>query len=59
MMPVASDDAQAKATAMKLAEVLGFEAIDARPLEPLALFWIKQACAQKFGPTFAFSLIRQ
>ncbi|HLN09692.1 MAG TPA: NAD(P)-binding domain-containing protein [Xanthobacteraceae bacterium] len=65
MMPMASDDAEAKAIVAMLAEELGFEAIDAgalkaaRLLEPLALFWIKQAYAQKFGRSFAFSLVRR
>jgi 8-hydroxy-5-deazaflavin:NADPH oxidoreductase len=65
MMPMASDDAEAKTVVAKLAEDLGFEAVDAGPLkaarllEPLALFWIKQAYAQGFGRAFAFSLIRR
>lgn len=65
MMSVASDDADAKTTVMRLAEELGFEAIDAgalkaaRLLEPLAMFWIKQAYAQKFGTNFALALARR
>jgi 8-hydroxy-5-deazaflavin:NADPH oxidoreductase len=65
MMPLASDHAEAKTIVGKLAEELGFEAVDAGPLkaarllEPLAMFWIKQAYAQKFGPNFAFSLVRR
>ena len=65
MMSVAGDDAEAKVIVIKLAEELGFEAIDAgalkaaRLLEPLAMFWIKQAYAQKFGTNFAFTLTRR
>lgn len=65
MMPMASDDAEAKTIVAKLAEDLGFEPVDAGPLkaarllEPLALFWIKQAYAQGFGRAFAFSLTRR
>ncbi|MBV9518437.1 MAG: NADPH-dependent F420 reductase [Hyphomicrobiales bacterium] len=64
-MPVASDDARAKSQVLKLAEDLGFEAIDAGPLkaarlmEPMALFWINQAYAQKQGLEFAFALTRR
>ncbi|HLK83882.1 MAG TPA: NADPH-dependent F420 reductase [Xanthobacteraceae bacterium] len=65
MMPLAGDDAEAKTVVAKLAEELGFEAIDAgrltaaRLLEPLAMFWIKLAYAQNFGRNFAFSVIRR
>jgi predicted dinucleotide-binding enzyme len=65
MMAVASDDASARAVVAKLAEDLGFEAIDAGPLkvarllEPLATFWIRQAYAQGMGRAFAFSVTRR
>jgi len=65
LMPVASDDQAAKAVVMKLADELGFEAVDAGPLraarllEPMAVLWIKQAIERRFGRNFAFALTRR
>jgi predicted dinucleotide-binding enzyme len=65
MMPVASDDGEAKGIVADLADELGFEAVDAGPLkaarllEPMAMFWIKLAYAQGLGRDFAFSLARR
>lgn len=59
------DDAEAKKTAARLAEELGFEAVDAGPLaearslEHLALLWIHLAYVQKLGRGIAFKLMRR
>lgn len=65
-MPMAGDDAQAKAVVGKLAEELGFEAVDAGPLkasrylEPIAMQWIRLAYGGGgFGRQFAFSVVRR
>ncbi len=65
MMPVASDDAQAKQTVRKLADDLGFESMDAGPLkasrllEPMAVLWISHAYAGGAGTSFAYALTRR
>ncbi len=59
------DDASAKAVAARLAEDLGFEALDAGPLaearllEHLALLWIHLAVVQRHGRDVAFKLMRR
>lgn len=59
------DDSEAKKVAARLAEDLGFEAVDAGPLsearslEYLALLWIHLAYGQKMGPGIAFKLLRR
>ncbi|MBZ0148436.1 MAG: NADPH-dependent F420 reductase [Pseudorhodoplanes sp.] len=64
VMFVAGDDDGAKKTVQKLAEEIGFEAIDAGPLkasrylEPMAMQWIKLAYGG-VGKQFAFSLVRR
>lgn len=64
-MPVAGDDPKAKAVVAGLVEELGFEALDAGPLqsarllEPLALLWIRFAMSQDYGRRIGFKLLRE
>ncbi len=64
-MFICGDDAEAKATATRLAENLGFEVADtgpltmARNLEPLALVWINLAMGQGRGRDFAFRIVER
>ena len=59
------DDPQAKQTVVRLAEELGFQAVDAGPLtqarllEPFALLWITLAYAQGQGREIAFQLMKR
>lgn len=65
MMPVCSDDADARQRVMALATLIGFEAVDmgplmaARYLEPFAMTWIHLAFRQGMGRRFAFGLLRR
>jgi 8-hydroxy-5-deazaflavin:NADPH oxidoreductase len=64
-MLVCGDDLVAKKTVLGLAEVLGFDPVDAGPLrqarllEPLAMLWISLAYAYGHGPDIAFKLLRR
>lgn len=64
-MPVAGDDAEAKAVVLDLARELEFDALDAGPLaaaadlEHLAMLWIRLAFPMGNGPGIAFSLLRR
>ena len=64
-MLICGDDPGAKSIVSKLAEEIGFEAIDAGPLsnarllEPFALLWIYLAVKQGLGRNIAFKLLRR
>jgi predicted dinucleotide-binding enzyme len=59
------DDEGAKTTAAQLAAEIGFEPVDAGPLnqarllEPLAMLWIRLAVFGGLGRNFAFKLMRR
>ena len=61
----AGDDHVAKSKAARLAEQIGFEAVDAGPLsharllEPMAVLWIFLAHVQGMGTGIAFQLLRR
>jgi 8-hydroxy-5-deazaflavin:NADPH oxidoreductase len=65
VMFVAGDDAGRKPEVMRLVGDLGFEVIDAGPLqaarllEPLAMLWIELALKRGQGSAFAFALARR
>lgn len=62
---VCGDDAGARETVRRLAEEIGFDAIDvgamkqARLLEPLAMLWIHLAFTTPLGRDFVFAVIRK
>jgi NADPH-dependent F420 reductase len=62
---ICGDDAEAKATVAELASSLGFDVIDAGPLntagllEALAQLWVHLAYAQGMGPNIAWKLLRR
>ena len=64
-MFVAGDDQAKKPAVLSLAADLGFEAIDAGPLEtarllePMAMLWIQLAIKQGLGMDFAFALVKR
>lgn len=63
-MPVAANDADARAEVLALARRMGFDAVDAGPLkaarylEPFAMTWIHLAFAAGQGRAWAFSRVR-
>jgi predicted dinucleotide-binding enzyme len=63
LMFLAGDDGQAKQMASALVADLGFNPVDAGPLdrarllEPLAMLWIEQAMKHGRGPDFALTLV--
>jgi hypothetical protein len=64
-MFVCGDDTDARLTVTKLAEELGFEAVDcgplsaARYLEPMAMLWIHLCVGLGRGPDFAFKIVKR
>ena len=64
-MFLAGNDAEANAVVAQLAEDLGFDAIDAGPLnraihlEHLAMLWITQMATMGAGRDFAFAVLRR
>lgn len=64
MMLVAGDDAARKPVVMQLVAALGFDPVDAGPLqnarllEPFAMVWIDQAIKRGRGRDFAFALVK-
>ena len=65
VMPVAGDDAGARAAVAQLARDIGFDAVEtgglamARTLEPLALLWITLAYPLGQGTGIGFALLRR
>jgi len=65
MMPIASDDKEAKAAASQLAGDLGFEPVDTGPLsvsrylEPMAMVWMRLALVEKMGTGIGFALLKR
>ena len=65
MMPLCSDDADARQRVATLATLIGFDAVDmgplmaARYLEPFAMTWIHLALKQGYGRKFAFGMLRR
>lgn len=65
VMFVAGDDTAKKPVVMDLVRDIGFEAIDAGPLqiarllEPFAMLWIDQALNRGAGRDFAFAVVRK
>lgn len=65
VMPVAGDDAEARAVVAGLASDIGFDPVEAgglamaRTLEPLALLWITLAYPRGMGQNIGFALLRR
>jgi len=65
VMFVCGDDSNSKKIVLRLAEQIGFEAIDAgelsvaRLLEPLAMLWIHLRYKANMGADFAFGILRR